>query len=466
MMKFALLFIVFVSWPAAGVVAQESSTKELEDRIRALVQPYVDAEVINCVAIGVIDGDNRIMMSVGQLSKDNATKADENTIFEIGSVSKVFTGVLLADAIERGIVTADQPAGELLPEGVVMPMNEDKPEKKITLKHLSTHISGLPRMPNNIELSNQEDPYASYGSKEMFEFLNSHKLSRQPGMVEEYSNFAVALLGELLSQKQKTDYATLLETRIAKPLGMTDTSLVPDADQAKRLAPPHNASCDPAKSWHFDAMAGAGAIRSTVSDMLKFAQANLESPYNETGKAIELAFSQQRTSKGFTGTPTGFGWLINTASQTRWHNGQTGGYHSIMFVNRKSNRAVVVLSNTASGEVDQLGTKIMALLKGDDVKPREFRKTVEVNERVCASYVGKYKLNDAFMFDVAYAKDTKTGLTVQLTGQPAFRMFPSSDTRWFLKIVEAEIEFTVDDTGKCTALTLHQNGLQQTAKKQ
>ena len=134
MMKFALLFIVFVSWPAAGVVAQESSTKELEDRIRALVQPYVDAEFINCVAIGVIDGDNRIMMSVGQLSKDNATKADENTIFEIGSVSKVFTGVLLADAIERGIVTADQPAGELLPEGVVMPMNEDKPEKKITLK--------------------------------------------------------------------------------------------------------------------------------------------------------------------------------------------------------------------------------------------------------------------------------------------------------------------------------------------
>ena len=213
-------------------------------------------------------------------------------------------------------------------------------------------------------------------------------------------------------------------------------------------------------------MAGAGAIRSTIGDMLKFAQANLDSPDSETGKAIELAFRQQRTSKGYGSSPMGFGWVINTSTQTRWHNGQTGGYHSIMFVNRKSNRAVVVLSNTATGEVDKLGAEIMALLKGDDVKPREFPKAVKVSEEVCKKYVGKYKLNEALTFDVAYAADTKTGLTVQLTGQPKLKLYPASDSRWFLKVVDAEIEFTVDESGKCVSLTLHQNGLKQTAKKQ
>ena len=466
MHKITLLLLTIISCALSNVAAQESSSKELEDRIRSLAQPYVDAEVINCVAIGVIDGDTKLALSAGQFSKTDPTKADQNTIFEIGSISKVFTGVLLADAIERGIVTADQPAGDLLPDGVNMPVFEDKPERKITLKHLSTHVSGLPRMPGNFDLSDHEDPYANYSSKEMFEFLNSHKLSRQPGGVDEYSNFAVSVLGQLLSQKQETNYANLLETRIAKPLGMSNTSLKPNADQVKRLAPPHDGSLSPAKSWYFDAMAGAGAIRSTIGDMLKFAQANLDPPDSEIGKAIDLAFRQQRTSRGYNSTPVGFGWVINTSTQTRWHNGQTGGYHSIMFVNRKSNRAVVVLSNTATGEVDKLGAEIMALLKGDDVKPREFRQSVEVNEEVCKKYVGKYKLNEALTFDVAYAADTKTGLTVQLTGQPAFKIYPKSNSRWFLKIVKAEIEFTVDDQGKCVSLTLHQNGIQQTAKKQ
>ena len=460
-----LLFTVaFCSLP--NVNAQESSNQELETRILGLVQPYLDAEIINCAAIGVIDGDMRLTLSAGQFSKEDATKADENTIFEIGSISKVFTGVLLADAIERGVVKADQPAGDLLPDGVSMPVYKTKPERLITLSQLSTHVSGLPRMPSNISLTNHEDPYASYDSKEMFEFLNSHELSRKPGISEEYSNYGVALLGELLSQKQKTDYAKLLETRITKPLGMSDTSILPDADQKKRLAPPNDGSCNPATSWYFGSMAGAGAIRSTVNDMLKFAAASLKSPESDTGKAIELAFTQQRKPKGYGSNPMGFGWMINPSSQTRWHNGQTGGYHSIMYVNREYNRAVVVLSNTATGEVDKLGSEIMALLNGQDVKPREFRKVIQVSEELCERYVGAYKLNEALTIDVAYAEGTKTGLTVQLTGQPAFAVFPESETRWFLKVVEADIEFTVDDDGKCVSLTLHQNGMQQTAKKQ
>ena len=461
------LFVVFIcSLICATTFAQQYSNKELEDKVRALAQPYVDAEVINCAAIGIIDGEDRLTLSVGQFSKKDATKADENTIFEIGSVSKVFTGVLLADAIERGLVTADQPAGDLLPDGIKMPVSPKKPEREITLLHLSTHLSGLPRMPSNIENSDFKNPYVNYGSKEMFEFLDSHELSRKPGIAEEYSNLGVGLLGVLMSRKQKMDYPDLLKSRVTEPLEMSDTSTSVTADKMKRLAPPNDGSCNPSSNWDFDAMAGAGAIRSTVSDMLKFATANLAAPENEVGKAIERAFTQQRKPKGLGSSPMGFGWMINPGSETRWHNGQTAGYHSIMFINRKDNRAVVVLSNTATGEIDKLGSEITALLAGLDVKPREFRKSVDVTPEVCQRYVGKYKLNELLTFDVAYAKDSKTELTVQLTGQPAIPIYPENETKWFLKVVEAEIEFTVNENGECESLTLHQNGMKQSAKKQ
>lgn len=470
MMLRKLLLVALValvsSLICATSFAQQSSTKELEDKVRALAQPYVDAEVINCAAIGILDGEDRLTLSVGQFSKTDSSKADENTIFEIGSISKVFTGVLLADAIERGLVTADQPAGDLLPDGIKMPVSPKKPEREITLLQLSTHVSGLPRMPSNFGNANPKNPYVNYGSKEMFEFLDSHELSRKPGIAEEYSNLGVGLLGVLMSRKQDMDYPDLLKLRVTESLGMSDTSTSVTAAQMKRLAPPNDGACNPSSSWDFDAMAGAGSIRSTVSDMLKFAKANLAVPDGEVGKAIERAFTQQRKPKGIGSRPMGFGWMINPGSETRWHNGQTGGYHSIMFVNRKDNRAVVVLSNTATGEIDKLGSEITAMLAGQDVKPREFRKSVDVKAEVCQRYIGKYKLNGLLTFDVAYAKDSKTELTVQLTGQPAFPIYAENETKWFLKVVEAEIEFTVNENGECESLTLYQNGLEQTAKRQ
>lgn len=463
---FVVVFVFFSPLLCSLAFGQQSTETILEEQVLALAKPYVDAGMINCASIGIIDGDTEVTLSVGQFSEEDPTKADQNTIFEIGSISKVFTGVLLADAIERGLVTADQPASELLPEGIAMPVLKRSPEHKITLAQLSTHVSGLPRMPDNFGDSDPKNPYVDYGPKEMFEFLNSYELSRKPGIAEEYSNLGVGLLGTLLAQKQQTDYQSLLQSRITKRLGMNDTATSVDADKADRLAPPHDASCRRSSSWDFDAMAGAGAIRSTVSDMLKFAKANLDVPGGEIGKAIELAYTQQRQPKGILSLPMGFGWMINPGTETHWHNGQTGGYHSIMFVARKKNRALVILSNTATGEIDQLGSEIMQMLDGNHVPPRKFRKSIEVTSELCDRYVGKYSLTEAISFDVAKAKDDDAGLTVQLTGQPAFPIYPESETRWFLKVVEADIEFTVDETGKCVSLTLYQNGIEQTAKKQ
>ncbi|MEM0926088.1 MAG: hypothetical protein AAGJ83_08635 [Planctomycetota bacterium] len=143
-----------------------------------------------------------------------------------------------------------------------------------------------------------------------------------------------------------------------------------------------------------------------------------------------------------------------------------GGYHTILFVNREKQRAVVVLSNSAAREVDTLGSEIMAILDGKKVPAKSFRKSIDVSEAICANLVGIYKLNEAVSFTIATADEKGTALTVQLTGQQPLRIFPQSETRWFLKAVEAEIEFQFDDDHRCVSLVLHQNGLKQTAKKQ
>ena len=184
---------------------------------------YVDGNAINSVAIGIIQGDAELVLGVGQLSEKNAATPDQDTVFEIGSVSKVFTGVLLADAIERGVVKADQPADDLLPEGISMPVFSNKPDRKITLADLSTHVSGLPRLPDNLDV-NATIPYAEYSADDLYKFLKSYELKRAPSTVDEYSNLGVGLLGVLLSRKQNTNYESLIRERITEPLQMKDTA--------------------------------------------------------------------------------------------------------------------------------------------------------------------------------------------------------------------------------------------------
>jgi hypothetical protein len=151
----------------------------------------------------------------------------------------------------------------------------------------------------------------------------------------------------------------------------------------------------------------------------------------------------------------GLGWHIARDGQTRWHNGQTGGYHSMLMVNRQLNAGVIVLCNTASGEVDAIGESIMQLIAGVDVKPRTFPNDPEVDAKVVARLAGRYQLVPGFVLTVR--ADGKQ-LFVQATGQPEFRVFPNSETKWYYKVVDAKLTFDLAEDGSATSVTLHQNG--------
>jgi CubicO group peptidase (beta-lactamase class C family) len=342
---------------------------------------------------------------------------------------------------------------------VKMPSHGDQ---VITLQHLATHTSGLPRLPDNIQFKDLTNPYAAYTVDEMYEFLKGHKLAHAPGKNGEYSNLGMGLLGHLLAREAGTSYENLLHDRIAKPLHMTDTTISLNEEQRSRFAPPHMGDGQPAANWDIPTLAGAGAIRCTAGDMLKYAEANLSPPDGDIGKAINLAWELHQPPLEQSQFAMGLGWHIARDGQTRWHNGQTGGYHAVMYVNRPLEVGVVLLTNTATGEVDQLAEKIVQMLAGMPVEPPTFEKPVDVHPDILERYVGKFQLVAGVDFTVT-TKDGK--LFVGLTGQPTFEVYPRSETQWYYKVVKATLTFEVDDKGKCNTVELFQNGVRQKAKR-
>ncbi|QDV72184.1 serine hydrolase [Botrimarina mediterranea] len=451
-MRLPLTFALLV---ATGTAAAEP----LETTIDRLAKPYVDSETVVGMTVGILRGDDQAVRGYGRFSADDSRTPDGKTVYEIGSLSKVFTGLLLADAVVQGRVTLHTPVNQLLPKGVELQPHGDQLAE---LWHLSTHTSGLPRLPDNLAPSDPNNPYADYDGKRLGAFLNSYRPRKRPCEVIEYSNLGAGLLGLCLAREQKTDYASLLQKRIAKPLGLSDTTIKLDEERRDRLAPPHTEGGVPDHNWDFETLAGAGAIRSTADDMLTFAKAFLDPQEGELREAIGLSWCVHQKPIEDSDFAMGLGWHVARDDQTRWHNGQTGGYHSALFINRPLKVAVVVLTNTATMEVDTLAQDLVRALAGADVKPREFEVSDDVPAEVLERYVGKYRLAPGAEFTVT----TKGGkLLVGLTGQPTFQVFSRSETEWFYKVVEATLTFKVDGKGNCTAVELFQNGVRQTAER-
>ncbi len=215
------------------------------------------------VAIGVVEHGERRILVYGPVKDDS--------IFEIGSITKTFTGLILAQMAEQHKVKLDEPVRELLPPSTVA-----KPEgAEITLLDLATQHSGLPRMPDNFHPADPENPYVDYRPANLYEFIAKHGVGKPANTTFNYSNLGLGLLGQALANSAGTTYAQLLKTEITGPLKLTDTVVRLSPEQEKRFAQGHGAQHQKAHAWDLDALAGAGAIRSTASDMLTYLEAQL-----------------------------------------------------------------------------------------------------------------------------------------------------------------------------------------------
>jgi CubicO group peptidase (beta-lactamase class C family) len=226
------------------------------------------------LAVGLLVGDRRLYFGYGTIAKGSERVPDEHTIFEIGSVTKVFTAMLMEEMAGRGEVKVDQPVRELLPPGTVVPT---KGNREITLFDLSTHSAGLPRMPGNWRegMKSEAEPYANYTPEHLYKALARTRLRWRPGTKDDYSNYGVGLLGHALELRAGQPYEQLLGERVLKPLGMMDTVVTFTDEHRKRLATGHAEDGQPAAYWDIRTLGGAGALRSTVAEMLTFLRANL-----------------------------------------------------------------------------------------------------------------------------------------------------------------------------------------------
>ncbi len=442
----------------AGVECRSIPAGELSiEEARKLANPLVQSDRAIGLSVGIIDGDRQFSFHLGSMRKGQAT-ANDKTLYEIGSITKVFTGILLADAaISNKDLLNQTPEGDATE--VVLPHWKDQ---SITWLDLATHQSGLPRLPDNFKNADSDNPYSGYDSTKAVKFLQTHKLRRAPRSEHEYSNFAVSWLGHMLCRRAGLNYEQLMASRITEPLEMKDTVIDLSEDQIERMATAHSSFDKETSNWEFADLPGAGGIRSTTSDMMKFMAANLNPPEGKLGDAIELAWKQHVQGNG-SHFAMGLGWMIARDGQTRWHNGQTGGYHSAVFINRKLKVGVVVLCNTGPAkEVDTLAEQLVQRLAGMKVEPMKFSQEIKVKVSSMDRLQGRYELAPTFIFDV---KVVDGRLMVGVTNQPTHEVYAKSESRWFYKVVDAELEFELGDTGPAKSVILHQNGIRQQAKR-
>lgn len=419
-------------------------------QIDRLIQPLIESKsLIGCV-VGIIDNGTQEIHAYGEIHKGAGDKPVGSTIYEIGSITKAFTGTLLGDMVQRGEVKLDDPLQDFLPANVKLHLAKDQP---IKLVDLASQTSGLPRLPGNFAPKDATNPYADYTPKLMFEFLSKHQLRRPPGEYE-YSNLGMGLLGYELAERTKKTYEQLVVERICDPLDMRDTRITLSSEQQKRLAPPYNAELNDDKNWDLNCLAGAGGLRSTVNDMLKLAAASLsDDDHRPVVAAIHEAWKPRYSKQGEIGV--GLAWHIARDGVTRWHNGQTGGYTAALFIVPSKKLAVVVLCNTACENTTPLAEKITQAALGMTPEPLAVRKTVEVDPKVVAAYEGTYALSLFFAITIT-VEDGK--LMAKATGQEKYQIFPESETKFFYKVVDAQITFEKGKDGKVDKLILHQNG--------
>lgn len=451
--------------PSADVPSDAEIRQMLVDRID------VQHRTVGIV-VGVITPQGQRIIAHGRLEKGDSRPLDGDTIFEIGSVSKVFTSLLLAQMVQSGAMALNDPVAKYLQADVKMPEKDGKP---ITLVDLATHTSGLERMPTNIDPRDPNNPFADYATPRLYEFLSSTALTRDPGSQYEYSNLAAGLLGFVVARRAGMSYEELVRTRICEPLNMRSTTITLTPEMRHRLAPGHHVvGLHTVDNWDFTPpMEAAGAIRSTTNDLLKFLAANLGYTKTPLKTALDAMLTVRRPT-GVANLEVALAWHIWTSDgkEVIWHNGATGGYRSFIGFDPERRIGIVALSNTRSPEgADDIGRHLL-----DDkvplwVPPKE-PAVVGVDPKTFAGYVGTYRLERLASIAVTrqgdhlFAQKKGYALSMQATGQEKVEIFPESKTDFFVKNgLDVRLTFVPDAHGRAGELIVHEGASEAHAQR-
>ncbi len=359
-----LIFLILVAFALSAGLYLRYRLNHTADR--GNLEAELDAEVKKAsskflsygVGVGVYKDGKFFIKGYGALSNDNTSPPNSATIFQIGSVSKLFTAATLQVLCDEGTLHMDATLKDVMGDAFML----SPAAQQVTLRQLATHTSGFPKVPKAllakvIKITGKKDvlknPYIHLELNDVFDYLRTTEGMRKPGRFD-YSNFGMGLLGHVMEIVAKKELESLVAEKLLSHLDMHNTAIALTPSMEQHLAQGHTARNQPNPMWTFGALAGAGGFNSNISDMLKFIQANIDgnSPITHSLKKMH--------EKQFDGH-TGIGWMqpmfLDRFVGNRcviWHSGLVGGYASYISVDAKTKTGLVVLTNK-SVDVTMLG---------------------------------------------------------------------------------------------------------------
>ena len=417
--------------------------------IRRLLVERIDGARSVGMVVGVITPAGRRTIAHGQFGVADARPVDGSTIFEIGSVTKIFTSVLLADMTRQGQVALSDPVASHLPAEIPVKPNA----ARMTLAELATHMAGLPFWPSNVPVTGDTTgALAAYSVDDLYRFASTFEAPAD-GKRWQYSNTDNGLLGALLARRAGSSYESAIAKRITGPLGMTSTSVTVRAAAERLLASGHDAQLKPAARWNVPAMAGAGSLHSTANDLLAFLAA-LNDERSIVSAVLPTMLATRVEGPGFVQT-LGW-WIVSTGPDDPGilaHDGQTLGFASAIAYDPSTRSGVVVLSNSAAG-VGDLARHLLrpAIPLAKPQAPAPQRTEIAIDSTLLDRYAGRYEPGPGAVFVITREGD---GLMLQLPGLPKLRLRPESPRTFFVpENTRVTVTFEVDSAGRAVRLML------------
>lgn len=339
-------------------VTELPKAEPLDWKMDSIVKNFMDNPA-NCgLSIAVYSNKKVSYYNYGSIKRGTKQLPNNKTIYEIGSISKTFTGILFAQAVLDKKLNLNDPVKKHLGEAYT---NLSFKDKDVQLVHLANHSGRIHRVPFDLMKQpgfDMNDPYKNYSKEMVMTYMKTMKPDTFPGVKNEYSNLGMGLLGMIEENIYGKTYEELITEKICKPLGMNDTKITIAVTDTSRFAKGYNSEGVQVPYWNLGAIPGAGGIRSTTEDMINYVKANLE----EKDPALQL--SHQTTYKDER-DHIGLAWhktITKKGNELVWHNGRTGGFGSFCGFIKSKEIAVVVLANSGN-PVDQIAIGILKLLQ-------------------------------------------------------------------------------------------------------
>jgi len=326
----------------------------LQIKINAIALNYLKDPNNSSLSIGIINNDKTELFFYGETKKGTDELPSSSSLYEIASISKTFTAIMLARAVNEGKIQLGDDIRKYLPGDFTNLQFKGIP---IKIVNLSNHTSGLPSLPDDFDKQQGYDPanpYLHYPKEGIYSFLRKFKPDTIPGSVSAYSNLGFAMLGTILENVYQMPLAQLLQKSITGPLKMTGTHYKVPAPQQKLMVTGYSDETGKAVSyWNLEHFKAAGGLKSSIADMLLYLKANI----NEINTDFSLSHQPTDQQEDF---ERGLAWMIQPLDNETviWHNGGTGGFRSYCgFI--KSKKAGVILLSNSSASVDEAGLELL-----------------------------------------------------------------------------------------------------------